>query len=73
MIEPLPATRDKQGHLVQYHGRIAYVHDYWRLVYIGTIDGKHEFFAEKSYRQNLGDISFAEAKKQLIELARRDP
>lgn len=73
MIEPLPATRDKQGHLVQYPGRIAYVHDDWRLVYIGTIDGRHEFFAEKSHRQNLGDISFAEAKKQLIELARRDP
>ena len=68
----LPATRDKNGHLVQYPGRIAYVHDDWRLIYIATIDGRHEFFAEKSYRQKLGTISFAEAKKQLIELARND-
>jgi len=64
----LPATRDKNGHLVQYPGRIVYVHDDWRLVYIGTLDGRHEFFAEQTNRITLGSLSFAAAKAALVDL-----
>ena len=64
----LPATRDKFGHMVQYPGRIVYVHDNWRLIYIGTVDGRHEFFAEEFNRIKLGSLSFNEAKAAMIEL-----
>lgn len=67
--ETLPTCRDKQGHLVQYPGRIVYVHDDWRLVYHGTLDGRHDFFAEQATRTNLGGVSFAAAKAALIDLA----
>lgn len=68
----LPVARDKNGHLTQYPGRIVYVHDDWRLVYIGTVDGRHEFFAEHASRVNLGQISLAEAKQRLIFMAESD-
>lgn len=66
----LPTCRDKHGHWVQYPGRIVYVHDNWRLVYVGTLDGRHEFFAEEVSRTNLGAVSFDAAKAALIDLAR---
>jgi hypothetical protein len=66
----LPALRDKEGHLVKYPGRIAYVHDNWRLVYIGTLDGRHEFYAEEATRIKLGPISFAAAKAAMLDLIR---
>lgn len=65
----LPACRDKHGHLTQYPGQIVYVHDDWRLVYIGTLEGRHEFFAEQATRTNLGGVSLAAAKKAMLELA----
>lgn len=66
--ETLPATRDKNGHLVKYPGRIVYVHDNWRLVYLGTVDGKHKFFAEEVTRINLGGLSFKDAKAAMVDL-----
>lgn len=66
----LPTCRDKHGHWVQYPGQIVYVHDNWRLVYVGTLDGKHEFFAEQVSRVSLGAVSFDAAKAALIDLAR---
>ncbi len=66
----LPTLRDKHGHMVQYPGRIVYVHDKWRLVYIGTIDGRHEFFAEEVARINLGSLSFDAAKAAMLDLIR---
>ena len=65
----LPTCRDKDGHLVQYPGRIVYVHGNWRLVYVGTLDGRHEFFAEEVRRVNLGALSYEAAKAALIDLA----
>lgn len=67
-IEACMTCRDKHGHWVQYPGRIVYVHDNWRLVYVGTIDGRHEFFAEEVSRTNLGALSFDAAKAALIDL-----
>lgn len=66
----LPTCRNKQGHWVQYPGRIVYVHDNWRLVYVGALDGKHEFFAETVSCSPLGAVSFDAAKAALIDLAR---
>ena len=66
----LPTCRDKHGHLVQYPGQIVYVHDNWRLVYVGTLDGRHEFFAEEVSRTKLGPLSFYAAKAALIDLVR---
>lgn len=64
----LPVLRDKHGHMSKYPGRIVYTHDAWRLVYMGTIDGKHEFFAEQATRVRLGALSFAKAKAAMIDL-----
>jgi hypothetical protein len=66
----LPTLRDKYGHMVQYPGRIVYVHDNWRLVYFGTLDGKHEFFAEEASRTNLGALSFQAARAAMLDLIR---
>ena len=68
--DSLPTCRDKNGHCVQYPGQIVYVHDSWRLVYVGTLDGRHEFFAEEVSRTKLGALSFNAAKSALIDLAR---
>ena len=66
----LPPPRDKNGHLIQYPGRICYVHDNWRLVYISTPDGRHEFFAEETSRTKLGHLSLSAAKAAMIDLIR---
>lgn len=67
----LPTPRDEYGHMVQYPGRIVYTHGKrWRLVYVGTLDGRHEFFAEEATRINLGGLSFEAAKAALIDLIR---
>jgi hypothetical protein len=66
----LPTLRDKHGHMAQYPGRIVYMHDNWRLVYLGTVDGRHEFFAEQSTRVNLGSLSFDAAKAAMLDLIR---
>jgi hypothetical protein len=66
----LPPLRDKHGHMAQYPGRIVYVHDKWRLVYMGTIDGGHEFVAEEVSRTNLGSLSFDAAKAAMLALIR---
>lgn len=69
--QDLPPCRDKNWCLVQqYPGQIVYVHDCWRLVYVSTTDGRHEFFAEQAQRTRLSALSFDAAKKSLIELVR---
>jgi hypothetical protein len=68
MSNKLPTCRDQNGQWVQYPGQIVYIHDNWRLVYIGTLDGRHEFFAEQVSRRNLGEISFDAAKEALLGL-----
>ena len=68
-------ARDKFGHWIDWPGRIAYQHDNWRLIYVGSvnIDGTHEFLVEKTDgRINLGRVSFAEAKKQMLDLIEYD-
>jgi hypothetical protein len=68
----IPACRNQYGHLTKYPGRICYTQANWRLVYVGTIDGRHEFFAEHSSRINLGSVSFQAAKQAMVDIIKRE-
>ena len=68
----MPSPRDKNGHLIQWPGRIAYLHDNVRVVYHSTVDARHEFWLERIEIVNLGAVSFAEARIKAIELANQE-
>ncbi len=67
-LSDLPSARDRDGYLIGYPGQLVYASGNRRLIYIGTIDGKHEFFIEEVSRANLGQISLAAAMQEVDRL-----